>query len=259
MSVIAQRLELVRRAADRGDWPVVVVEAEELLDVDPDHPEGLLLLANASLELGDCLNAVAAYEAHLSHSTPSADALSGLGLARLDCCDIAGAIEAATAALRIDPDLAEAHYTLSLCFELTPGRSADAARAMAAANLLAPDAYPWPMQLGDEAFEDAIREAVHAIPGPLARFWSGVPMRLEEKPALAELVRGPTPIPPTVAGLYMGTPPAPEVANSLRPTALRLFRRNLARCGDLDGVQARLEEVLMHEALDWLGLPPDAF
>ena len=61
-----------------------------------------------------------------------------------------------------------------------------------------------------------------------------------------------------MAGLYDGVPPnGPEVPTS-RPTALRLFRKNLARCGTLDEVVQQLVQVLEQEAMDWMGTPSDA-
>lgn len=262
-TAVEQRLRAVRAAADTEDWPGVVLEAEELLDLDPDHPEALLFLANASLELGDPVNAAEAFAHHLEHAQPSADALSGLAVARFEACDIAGAVGAARAAVQAFPDLAEAHYTLGLALERTRGGATSAATHFAAANSLDPEAYPWPIPLDDKALEEALLEALRSIPRPLARFWSGVPMRLEEQPTLDELARGAVPIPPTVAGMYEGRPPdldqGPEQAFEQRPKALRLFRRNLSRCGDLDQVIDQLEDLLVQEALDWLGLPLEAF
>lgn len=260
-AALERRLGAVRQAAAYEDWPGVIVEAEELLDFEPDHAEALLLLANASLELGDAVNAAAAFAQHLEHAAPSEDALSGLAVALFECCDIAGSIEAGRAAVRAYPGLAEAHYTLGLALERSPGGATAAASHFAAAQSLDPEAYPWPIPLDDEALEHALIEALRAIPRSLARFWSGVPMRLEEEPTLSELTRDVTPIPPTVAGLYQGQPPDgvdPEEAFAQRPKALRLFRKNLSRCGDLDQVVEQLEDLLVQEALDWLGLPLEA-
>lgn len=257
-----KRIDAVRSAAANEDWPGVVVEAEELLDLEPDHAEALLFLANASLELGDARNASAAFAHHLEHAGPSEDALSGLAVARFECCDVHGAIEAARAAVRAYPDLAEAHYTLALALERTRSGATAAASHFAAAQSLDPEAYPWPLPLDDSTLEEALIEALGSIPRSLARFWSGVPMRLEEEPTLTELIRGASPIPPTVAGMYEGRPPdlaaGPEQAFAQRPSALRLFRKNLSRCGELDRVIDQLEDLLVQEALDWLGIPLDA-
>ena len=43
----ALRLDRVRKALDKSDWPGAVLEVEELLDETPDHPEALFLLAEA--------------------------------------------------------------------------------------------------------------------------------------------------------------------------------------------------------------------
>ena len=73
----------------------------------------------------------------------------------------------------------------------------------------------------------------------MREFWTPIPVRIEEQPELAELIAEPPPLPPTVAGLYEGVPPLDPTAEDRRPTALRLFRRNLARCRSLAEVAER--------------------
>ncbi|MEZ4321090.1 MAG: tetratricopeptide repeat protein [Myxococcota bacterium] len=251
------RIQRVRGAVSDGDWPRVVTEAEELLDEAPEHTEALGLLATALLELGDAESAAEAFEDHLSQAGPDALMLSGLAIARFESCDVMGAVEAARESIRLDPGLAEAHYTLGLSLERL-GDAAEAARSFQAAHALDGPAYPFPLALTDPDIEAALQRAVTRLDPTYQDFWVGIPVRIEEEPTLAELTASPPPLPPTVAGLYEGSPPADdEEALTARPTALRVFRRNLARCGDLDEVAEQLAQVLQQEALDWLGIPPD--
>lgn len=248
------RLGTVREAVRAKDWPRVVLEAEELLDDVPRHGETLGLLANALLELGDCANAVDAFEDHLALHEPTAPVLSGLAIARFETCDLVGAIEAAREAIRLDPSFAEAHYSLGLALERS-GQGLQSAQSFQAANALDPTDYPLPMALTDEVLTEALRRALPALPPALIEFWKEVPIQIEDQPSLTELTASTSPVPPTVAGLYKGVPPEGEAVLTARPEALRLFRRNLARAGSLEEVSRQLALVLEQEALDWLGVP----
>ncbi len=253
------RLRRIRSAVHQADWPAAVIEAEELLDEEPTQPEALRLLANALLELGDAETASEAFEDHLKVTPePAPITLSGLAIARFESCDIVGAMEAAREALRLDSGLAEAHYTLGLALERM-GEPAQAAQSLAVARSLDPLGYPLPIELPDSDLQAALDAAIAALPASLQQFWNGVAVHVEEEPDLAELTARPPALPPTVAGLYAGRPPDDDTALTARPTALRLFRSNLARCGSLDQVAAQLVQVLEHEALDWLGVPLEEF
>lgn len=253
---LALRLKTTRAAADRGDWPRVVLEAEELLDEDPQDADALLLLGNALLELGDAENAADVLEDHLRVAEASADVLSGLALARFEMCDLVGATEAAREALRLDGSIAEAHYTLALAAERQGARDT-ATRSLQAAHALDPANYPLPLDLHDEHLELALRHALPAVPPQLVDFWRDVPIAIEEEPSIQELLATSPRLPPTVGGLYAGTPPEGDAVLHARPEALRLFRRNLARAGSLEAVARQLALILEQEALDWLGAPLD--
>lgn len=101
----------------------------------------------------------------------------------------------------------------------------------------------------------ALRHALPSLAPVLVEFWRDVPIQVEDEPSIEELLGARLPVPPTVAGLYAGDPPSGDEVLTARPEALRLFRKNLARCGDLDEVSRQLALVLEQEALDWLGVP----
>lgn len=262
---LRMRLTLVRKRLDQGDFAEAVLESEELLDEHPDHPEALFLLAESLLEIGDPQSASEAYEQQLTAAGRTADnpfavgALTGLALCRFEACDVAGAVEAARDALRLSPDLAEAHYTLGLALERLPGRRSEAVNAFAAARSLDPGAYPFPLQLDRRGWEGLVQIAKSRLPRKLQKFWDGVPMRLEELPDLAELQRNDPPISPNVSGLYEGTPSDDEEDDPwfVKPLAMRLFTGNLARLGDKDAAIDEIIGVLRSEAVDWLGVSED--
>lgn len=267
----ALRLDRVRRLMRDQDYVEAIVEVEELLDEEPDNVDGLFLLGEALLEVGEASIALEAYAHHVALTGGDARSLLGLAITRYDTCDLAGAVEAAREAARLDPSVAEAHWYLGLALErLTheanpdAGPGAEAITAFSAARSLDPRSYPFPLTLDQEAWDDALAEALEALHPTLQAFWHGVDMRFEEWPDLAELRRHDPPVPPSVALMYEGEHPderEPEDGDDEpvdpwqhRPTALRLFRRNLARSQDLEELIEAVASGLESEALDWLGL-----
>lgn len=249
----ALRLDRVRRLMREADFVDAILEVEELLDEEPDNAEGLFLLGEALLELGEAPIALEAYQHHVSVTGGDARSLLGLAICRYETCDLPGAVEAAREAIRLDPGQAEAHYALGLALERLPNGRSEAVQAFAAARQLEPQAYPLPMELELKDWQHAIGEAVLRLPLPLQTFWDGVPIRLEDWPDLEELQRTDPPIPPGVAGLYEGVPPEGGDPNE-RPQAFRLFRRNLERAPHMEALIDQLTMALQAEALDWLGL-----
>lgn len=250
----ALRLDRVRRMMRDEDHVEAVVEVEELLDEDPDNTEGLFLLGESLLELGEPSIALLAYERVVELTGGDADSLMGLAISRYETCDLAGAAVAAREAVRLDPGRAEAHWYLALALERLPGRRTEALQAFAAARELDPTEYPFPLRLSEAEWRGAIGMAVARLHPRLQSFWDGVPVRLEPWPDLAELRRADPPIPPGVSGLYLGEPPHDADPWTVRPQAMRLFRHNLERSRDPQELLEQITQALQNEALDWLGL-----
>jgi tetratricopeptide (TPR) repeat protein len=261
---LALRLESVKKALDEEDWSNAVIEAEELLDEAPDHVEGLYLLAEALLELGDAEGANETFERHLEVAREQeveldpghlAAVLCGLAVARFECVDMPAAAEAAREAIRLAPDLAQAHYYLGLALERMQGRKSESTQSILAAHRLDPEAYPLPLLLHRAQWEAAFGSALEVVHPRLQAFWSGLPVHFHELPDLAELRRHEPPLSPTVSGLYEGEPPE-NVKDpwQSRPKSLRLYTANLARLGHLDRMSEEIARTLQDEALDWLGL-----
>jgi tetratricopeptide (TPR) repeat protein len=263
------RLDRVRVMLDEGDYAGAIIEVEELLDEDPEHAEGLFLLAEALLELGEAQSAAETYEGYLATVgdgaaddlalAQKAAALCGLAVARFECCEPIGAAEAARASIRIAPELAEAHFYLSLALERVDGRKAEAASELMAAHQLDAEAYPLPLALSADGWSAAIREAMSHLPRSLIEFWRGVPIEVLDLPALEELRRSDPPVTPTVSGLYVGTPPEGGDVDpwTERPKGLRLYKANLARLGTRAAVVEEITDVLHTEAADWIGVGSD--
>ena len=253
----ALRLSRIRNAYQQGDLVEAMLEAEELLFEEPELPEALFLLGESLLEMGDAEGALMVFEQHAHTSPDDARGLARLGIARFENCDLTGAIESCRAALKRDGSLAEAHFCLGLALERRPGKASEAVSCLLAARQLDPVAYPLPLELTDEDWQRAVKEAFTQLPAGTLRFWRDVPLRLEERPDLAELARHDPPISPSVSGLYQGEPPSDADPWTVRPRSMRLFRENLARSHSFVELVERVAEVLEHEATGWLGSPPD--
>ncbi len=253
----AMRLERARMAMGQGAFPDVVMELEELLDENPEQSDGLFLLGEALIELGDFEGARQAYEHRIEIGAPFAELWAGLAVARFNTCDLHGAVSAAREAVRMSPELGEAHYTLGLALERLPGEQAGAVSAFAAAHQLDPQAFPFPLRLQTADWERAVQEALHQLPPSLQQFWAEVPVVLLEVPDLSELRQATPPITPTVTGLYQGAPPEEVDPWEVRPEALRLYTRNLLRCPSLDVVIETIAQTLEREGCDWLGVAPE--
>ena len=250
------RLTRIRRALDEGAWERAVVEAEELLDEEPSHPQGLFLLGEALLELADFELARLCYQQRVDLDGGDPASLLGLAISAFQSCDLDVAIETAREVVRRDPGNAEAHYYLGLALERLPGRGSEAMGALSAAAQLEPARYPLPMQLDLESWKEAIHSALDVLPTRLQLFYDGLDFRLEDLPDLEELRAHDPPVPPTVGAMYVGEPP--EEAGTGQPSAIRLFLRNLGRSPTPEDLVEQLAAALTDEALHWLGLPPEA-
>ena len=254
----AMRLDHLRKLVAQERYLDAVMEAEELLDDEPEHTEALELLARSSQALGDAEGARQALEQLLDLiDTPSAEVLSDLAAASLDCCDIDGAIGAARAALGSAAGLASAHYVLGLALEYKPGAGVESTSAMAAARSLDPATYPFPLVLEKGQWEAAVGTALRELHPRLQQFWDGIAVRLHERPRIERLTEADPCLSPRVFGLYQGSPDPELDPWQYRPEGLELYIRNLARTTSTEELVERIAHTLEHEALDWLGLAPD--
>lgn len=250
----AMRLDRVRAALAAGAWTEVVLEAEELLDEQPDHAEALLLLGEALLRRGEYDLARLTFDHVLTLDSASVPALVGQAFSSFHLTDLQTTLEAAREAIRRDPGDARAHYFLGLALERTPGRQAEALASLTAAAHLDPVECPLPCTVRKDQWPELFERALDHLPDRLREVWRGVPLRLEDWPDLAELRAAHPPLSPTIRAMYVGTPPDDGDPFEHKPEALRLFTRNLARAGDADALVEDLANALTDEAVDWLGV-----
>lgn len=250
----ALRIEAAHQAMTRNDWFLASTELEELLDEEPGHPEALALLADATLSQGDAVLASAIYEHALRvGGTIDPGMLSGLALARFESCSLVGAAEAAREAVRLEPGLAEAWNTLGLTLSWL-GPPEESSAALLKAHRLAPDHFPFGLNLTEGQWAEAVAEATARIAPSLMAFFYGIPIHLEDRPALDELRVHDPPLPPTTVCLAIGEPPLDGNPWIERPEGFRLFRANLARSYDFEDLVGWIVQGLEDEAFAWLDI-----
>ncbi|MCK6525240.1 tetratricopeptide repeat protein [Myxococcota bacterium] len=257
-TVSAMRLAEARAALEDGDPQTAIVEAEELLDVDPDNLDALFLVGDASLELGDALGARAAYERYLELCPDDPGALSGLAVACFDLTDLDGCLKAARQAVTLEPQLAEAWHQLGLVYELR-GDTKEARQHLRRATELEPESFPSAAPIPQAAWSQALNRALQSLPRRLRAWYAQVPMELLPLPDLDELRRSSPPISPSVLALASGAPPDDAAAAwESPPKALRFFQANLEREATFsEDLVATIRGALVREAAEWLGLSPD--
>ncbi|MCO4743600.1 MAG: tetratricopeptide repeat protein [Proteobacteria bacterium] len=249
------RLKGLRTSLAQGDFEEAILEAEELLDEEPDYADGLYLLGEALLDANDPEGAVMAFQRHVQLVGDDLESLLRLGLARFEICDLEGAEEVVREVARRRPEDALAHYQLSLILEAQDRRT-ESVGALMMANRLDPHSFPLPNHWTDAQWSSAIEEAIQGLAPLLRKFWAGIPMRVEPAPFLDELKAEDPPLSPRISGIVLGTPAeAPDPQG--RPEAMRFFQRNLDKAATYEEFVEWVGAALEREACEWLGLDPD--
>jgi len=256
----ALRLKQARFAFSKREFAPALVEAEELLDHHPDNLDALLLVGDASLELGEAMGAEAAYCRFLEFRPTDPVALSGLAIARFELTDIEASIHCANQALKEAPDHSEAIYIRALAQEMS-GQLETADEDFARAAELAPDHYPIPPSPNEAEWPDVVDAAKHKLHPDLQEWLRGIEVVVEQCPRLEQLRDHAPPLSPSSLVLYQGKPPGPSGDPWLeKPERLEVYRANVCRAGLRDGgLVGPVAAGLRREALEWIGLPRNAY
>ena len=249
------RVERIRKSINSCDLTGAVVEAEELLDEQPDHPTALRLLAGCLLDLGDAVGALQVFKHLTTLGAVDFDLMLHTATAAYESCELELCVAITDELIAAQPDCGEAHFYRGLCLERMQGRSAAAFSAFTAAYHLDPKAFPMPLHVRDSEWEELVKEALLQTPSNIREFWSGIPILIEDFPEIEEAQKATPPIPPNVLGLYIGMPPESGDPWQERPEGLRIFRRNLLRSFDREELVESIANVFEEEAAGWLGLP----
>lgn len=253
-TLLLLRLQKGEQALKVGEPELALIEAEELLDEQPENSAALMLAGESSLALRDAGLARIAFEQVLGLDPRDGRALEGLAVARFELVDFAGALEAARQATTLEPSRARAWYYEGLVLE----RGQDevgAARCFERSSRLAPDTYPQPRVFSAAAWDEALAQGRRLLPGPIRSFYARIPVRWEDFPDAEELLDSSPPLSPFSYALYVGMPSEGGDPWTEPPEALRLFRGNLRHgVHRTDELARRIADALLHEAAAWLGM-----
>ena len=243
-------LELARQGAKQARR-----EGDDLLAADLRWLEGAALL-----ELEDGVGALAALDEALRLVPDHLDALTERAAALFELCRFDAALASAQAVAEAAPGEARPQHLLGLLAERR-GEAREAARHLARARQLDPEAFPRTVALSRKEFDAAVERALLEIPESVRRYLANVPITVEDLPADHDLLDADPPLPPTILGLFRGAPYGQKLSAdpwSHLPSSIILYQRNLERTAV---TRAELEEeiatTLVHEVGHFLGLDED--
>ncbi len=221
----------------------------------------LAWLEGAALnQLGEpraALERLAEAEAELPDSV---DVLLEKGFALYELCRFPEARRTLLRAEELDPEEPWIQHNLGLVAE-REGDADASRRRFARARKLAPDEFPKPIALSQEAFDLAVEDALGSLPEAVRRYLSNVAITVEDLPSDDDLLASDPPLSPAILGLFRGAPYGQKVSMdpwSHLPSSIVLFQKNLERFAKS---RAELIEqigvTLVHEVGHFLGLDED--
>ena len=255
-SIAALRLDRSRQAYHDHDLITALIEAEELLEAEPDNVDALEVLGDTELELGHGREAELVFTQLLDLNPDQPLYLTGQAIARFLHTDFEGSVQSGMKALETAPELPEAHAYAGLSLERL-GRLDESDSHLDRATELSPDDWAAPPSIRDVPWSELLTRAMNQVPDSLQGFFERVPFVWQDLPDPNVLRSTDPPISPLVLAMYEGRPEAPGEETGLLPRSMRIFQGNARRfAGDMDRLAEDLAQALSSEAADWLGLPP---
>ena len=243
---------------EQGQVERARLELKSLEQRRPGHPDLRIVDAAVALDEGEAERALQA----LAGAERSADPALFFHLRAAASFELAlfeAARDDAERALTIRPELAEAHHLLARTLEHLgePDRAREHAEE---AESLDPDAFPLPLEVSDEEFDQVVEKSVRELPSPVRKHLEELPVLVEPLPRREVLTAEQPPLSPDLLGLFVGrhllerTHADPPGA----PGSIFLFRRNLLRaCADREELEREIRTTVQHEVGHLLGLDED--
>lgn len=231
--------------------------AREALNRQPDA-ESFFVCGLALCTAGEADEGVEALRMAVQMDPDHVDGWVALGRELFDGCEFEEARTSLLAALRLDPHHPEALYYRA-CLRERRGDLDGAARDYQAAALVAPEEFPLPLALEDDAIETLADEVIDTLHPSLQRYLENVHILVDEVPSVELLREFDPPARPTevlgcFAGHSLGERATADPWSSL-PATIVLFRRNLMRMAHShEELMDELRITLLHEIGHFLGL-----
>jgi len=250
------RLSRAIHALDTGDPVTAALEAEELLDEDPDNLEAIVLVGEASLDLIYFATARIAFQHALSINGGLIKAWAGLSLACYELTDLETCASSAQEGLRLNKEDPALWYYLAVALEQL-NHHERAEQAFSQASRIDGANFPKPLRHAPELWAQALTSAMELLPVTLRDWYKRFTVEVHRFPDIEELRSSEPPLSPAAGALYLGTPPTLGFGDpwATQPEKVRVFTGNLERGAPLPTDMARMvATALRQEALDWLGL-----
>jgi predicted Zn-dependent protease with MMP-like domain/Flp pilus assembly protein TadD len=223
--------------------------------------EFLLLEGTGLNQVGECARAVASLEAALGHVPRSVEARLERAIALFELCRFPEAQGAFEEVLKDAADEPWAHHYLGLLAERR-GDGKEARKRFGKAQAVAPEEFPPPVELGEEAFDKAVEDAVKALPGHVKEYLDNVTIAVEEIPKDEDLLGESPPLSPCILGVFRGSPVGER--NSILggfdpyPASIVLYQKNLERFAKTrEELIEQIGITVMHEVGHLMGLDED--
>lgn len=249
-----EALEDALELAERG------IAAARRLD-DAEHELELLLLGGTALnKLGDARRALEALDRAAALAPGDPDVGLERGIALFDLCRFGDALRQLERVLESQPTQAWAHHYLGLIAERA-GSGPLSRKHFQLARKHAPEDFPAPVELSQESFDRAIKDALDHLPMRVKQYLTNVSIVAQELPREEDLRASDPPLPPVVLGLFAG-PALPERSTgdpwSHYPSQITLYQKNLQRFArSREELIEQIGITLMHEVGHFLGLSED--
>jgi predicted Zn-dependent protease with MMP-like domain len=249
-------LDQSSKALTEGELEKALDLAEQAVQKDPGSPDAHFLRGEALLDLLFFEEAVEAYQKADDLLPDHPDILSGLGMALFECIRFIEAEAILEDSLDLDPEMPEAHQTLALILERkNDPRAKD---HFDRAHQLSPDAYPLPVIVTADEFDQCIQNALAELPKPVQKAIKNTPVSVEPYPQEADLTASKPPLTPQILGLYRGASLKEKtVFNPWTelPGEILLYQNNLQRhCQDREELVVQIRITVLHEIGHLLGL-----
>ncbi len=253
---VEPRLLCAELAAVEGDGERARELCDEALDLAEEEDEFLdALLLKAEVELGDeDPDAAAATLSELPPvDLPTASHHMRAAECFLELDDLDAAEQHFSAALKLEPDSADALYGLGLCAEARGDAAAQKNHFRQVAALDRKE-EPAPWTVSADRLEELVESVLKELPERARTLLGNVPILVEDYPSDALLDDG---LDPRLLGLFTGTP-FPEQSSMGAPPHLEgvlLFRRNIERLArSAEEMEEQIRITLLHETGHFFGM-----
>src|SRR6218665_3835598 len=223
--------------------------------------EFLLLEGIGLNQVGECARALVSLDAALEHLPGAVEARLERAIALFELCRFAEAQTAFEEILGDSEDEPWAHHYLGLLAERR-GDAKEARRRFGQAQALVPEEFPPPVELGEKAFDQAVEDAVKALPGHVKKYMDNVTLAVEDLPKDEDLMGETPPLSPCILGVFRGSPVS-ERHSILGgfdpyPASIVLYQKNLERFAKTrEELIEQIGITVMHEVGHLMGLDED--